>query len=309
MIVTITPNPALDVTYPVDRLEPGETHRVSGPVRRAGGKGVNVASVLADLGEASIVLAPVGGRSGEELAADLDRRGLRHALIESPVATRTSVAVTDSRYGATVFNESGEPQPESVWESLLETLRDQLTGGRVTAVTVSGSTPPDTPVDCIARIVTACQDAGCPVLLDISGELLTAALATGPALVKPNAAEATATTGEQNLLRAATALLDGGARAALISDGERGLTALDRASCWRAQLDAPVSGNPTGAGDALTASLARAFRDGTIDWPGALPHAVATAAAAVLQPVAGTVDPADIDRLIPHVILEEQPCP
>jgi tagatose 6-phosphate kinase len=102
-----------------------------------------------------------------------------------------------------------------------------------------------------------------------------------------------------------------GARAALISDGTNGLVLVHDDVVLRAHLPRPLSGNPTGAGDALTASLA-ADLDGDGDlpqgreaWAAVLRRGVAWSAAAVLQPVAGAVDPADVGRLLPTVEIEE----
>ena len=93
MILTVTPNPALDVTYDVERLVPHASHRVLRVRERAGGKGVNVASVLALLGEPVLAAGLVGGTGGEQLRADLDRRGIRHDLHPGALPTRRTVTV------------------------------------------------------------------------------------------------------------------------------------------------------------------------------------------------------------------------
>ena len=75
MILTVTPNVALDFTYQVDQLTPGSSHRVRRVEERAGGKGVNVASVLRALGHDTGVLGFVGGATAGAVTADLARDG------------------------------------------------------------------------------------------------------------------------------------------------------------------------------------------------------------------------------------------
>ena len=81
MIIAVTPNTALDVTYEVDELKPQHSHRVRGVHQRAGGK-VNVASVLALMGHEVVATGFAGGGTGAQIRADLDSRGLRHRLVE-----------------------------------------------------------------------------------------------------------------------------------------------------------------------------------------------------------------------------------
>ena len=82
MILTVTPHPALDVTYEVDRLVPHATHRVRAVREVAGGKGVNVASVLHLRGVAVLATGALGGPVGEVVRADLEVRGIPHDFVE-----------------------------------------------------------------------------------------------------------------------------------------------------------------------------------------------------------------------------------
>ncbi len=313
MIVTITPNPALDVTYAVPELAPGRSHRVTDPVERAGGKGLNVASVLAAVGHRALVLGPVGGARGEQLRADLDAPGIAHDLSPSPVATRQSVAITDPHHGATILNEVGEAQPPEVWDDLSARLARLLRHGGVEAVAVCGSLPPHTRQGLVADIVRACRRHDVPTLLDISGPALTEALTQGPDLVKPNDDEAAATTGARDPLTAARRLRAAGAHIAAVSCGADGLVVVTATGAWRARLAEPLAGNPTGAGDALAAGLAVALaqcrhsrHSEQVELsPEVLRRAVAWSAAAVLEPVAGALDPAAATSLESRIDLQE----
>ena len=318
MILTLTPSPALDITYAVPRVALGESHRPGAVSERAGGKGLNVAAVLTAMRRRAVALAPVGELEVGLFAGDLDARRVPHRLVTSPCPTRRSVAVVEADGRATLFNEPGTAQSQRVWERLADELVRLAPEARV--LTVSGSLPPGTDQDLVRRITTLAHEAGLRVVLDVSGVHLTRALGAGPDLVTPNRLEAAVTLasldrGEvPSVPGAARALVAAGARAAVVSDGTNGLVLVHEDVALRAYLRRPLSGNPTGAGDALTAALAAELEDhdragglpkGRDAWAAALRRGVAWSAAAVLQPVAGSVDPDDVDRLLAAVEIEE----
>jgi len=315
MIVTFTPNPALDITYAVPFVALGETHRVASVSERAGGKGLNVAAVLTSMGCRSVAVAPVGEMDLDLFASDLGARRVPHRLVPSPCPTRRSVAVVEASGRVTLLNEPGIGQSQRVWDRVADEI--EALAPEASTLTVSGSFPPGTDPDLVRRVTRLAHEAGLRVVLDVSGAPLSRALALGPDLVKPNRVEAAQTLtglgrGEvPSVPGAARALVAAGARAAVISDGTNGLVLVHDDVALRAHLPRPLSGNPTGAGDALTASLA-ADLDGDGDlpqgpeaWASVLRRGVAWSAAAVLQPVAGAVDPADVTRLLPTVEIEE----
>ncbi|WP_330475521.1 1-phosphofructokinase family hexose kinase [Terrabacter sp. C0L_2] len=315
MIVTVTPNPALDITYAVPVVALGESHRVASVSERAGGKGLNVASVLATMGHGAVAVAPVGETDIDLFRSDLGARRVLHRLVPSPCPTRRSVAVVEANGRATLFNEPGIGQSQRVWDRVVDEVATLAPTAAV--LTVSGSFPPGADADLVRTLTRLAHEAGLRVVLDVSGVHLSRVLALGPDLVKPNRVEAAQTLtglgrGEvPSVPGAARALVAAGARSALISDGTNGLVLVHDDVALRAHLPRPLSGNPTGAGDALTAALA-ADLDGIADlphgaeaWAAVLRRGVAWAAAAVLQPVAGTVDEADVERLLPAVEIEE----
>src|SRR3979490_2692507 len=121
MILTVTPNPALDVTYRVSSLEPGESHRGEAPLTRAGGKGINVARVIAHTGGHALALATGGGPTGSRFSADLLASGLPHEIVPVAAETRTSITILDEAGAqATVLNEAGHPLTIDEWEHLGE---------------------------------------------------------------------------------------------------------------------------------------------------------------------------------------------
>ncbi len=306
MIITVTPNAALDVTYEVDALTRHTSHRVRSVTERAGGKGINVASVLAQLGHDVVVTGCAGGATGAQIRADLDARGLTHSFADSDgEARRTLTVVSMSEGDATVFNEPGPLQSPEAWQALLDHVRALVVETGATVVVLSGSLPPGFPADGYASLVCRCRDAGAAVLLDADGESLRLALAAGPDVVKPNRAELSEATGAEDVTAGVEALRALGARDVVVSAGRDGLTwyAAD-GTAVRARLDTSLDGNPTGAGDAVVAALAAGVAEAR-PRSAVIRDAVAWSAAAVLQPVAGQVDPTDVASLAAQTLVED----
>ena len=306
MIITVTPNAALDVTYEVEALTPHTSHRVGAVTERAGGKGINVASVLAATSHDVLVTGFAGGATGDRIRADLDGRGLRHDFSDADGESRRTLTVVSTADGdATVFNEPGPHQSPGPWQRLLDHVGALVATTGATTVVLSGSLPPGSPRDGYAALVDRCHDEGAVVVLDADGEALRLGLAAGPDVVKPNRVELAATTGVDDVPLAVQALRDLGARDVVVSAGPDGLTwyAVDGVTV-RARLAASLEGNPTGAGDAVVAALAAGLDSGR-PREQVLRDAVAWSAAAVLQPVAGVVDLTDVSRLEAQTVVED----
>jgi 1-phosphofructokinase family hexose kinase len=300
MILTVTPNPALDVTYRVGSLEVGESHRVEAPVTRAGGKGVNVARVITQTGGHALVLATAGGAAGSRFADDLLASGLPHELVPVAPETRTSIAIVDeSDSSTTMLNEAGHPLSVEEWEHLGEAA-DRLSVPAQCLV-ASGSLPADAPESFYASLVAVARGRGIPSIVDTSGPGLVLAARAGANVLKPNRRELAETTGESDPLAGAAQLIGLGAGLVFVSLGEKGMLAVsasDPSRPVRARLDTPLRGNATGAGDAAVAAIASCLVEGVHDPAAILSRAVAWSAAAVLAPLAGELDPgfAELER-------------
>lgn len=303
MILTVTLNAALDVTYLVDSLVPRTSHRVDAVHERAGGKGVNVARVLSALGWPTVVTGLCGGDTGARLRAELRTAGPRDELV--PVAgesRRTLTVVSRADGDATVFNQSGPLVTAGEWQAF--TARYARLVRDADVAVLSGSLPPGVPDDAYARLVTVAREAGVATILDTSGPALRAALPAGPDLVKPNADELAAVTGLRDRAAAAAGLRAMGARGVVASCGPDGLYAITSQGVWRATPPERLTGNPTGAGDACVAALAAGLATGA-PWPSVLCEAVALSAAAVLRPTAGDFDADAYRRFRTLVSVEE----
>jgi tagatose 6-phosphate kinase len=305
VIITVTLNAALDLTYKVPALRPRAAHRVVEVVERPGGKGLNVARVLAALGHPVAVTGFAGGPAGGEvrrrLAEDRHAGRIEDALVPIAGHTRRTVGVVETRTGgATLLNEPGPTVSPAEWEALLRVYRELLAGD-ADAVALCGSLPPGVPVGAYAELIREARAAGVYVLLDSDGPPLRRGLAARPDLVKPNAEELAGLTGFAEPVRAARDARRRGARAVAASLGAEGmLVVTEDDGGWRAAPPARLSGNPTGAGDSAVAGLLSGVAEG-LPWPARLARAVALSAATVLAPAAGEYDPAAYAELLPRV--------
>ncbi|MFG2627972.1 1-phosphofructokinase family hexose kinase [Streptomyces sp. NPDC048473] len=337
MILTVTLNTALDLTYGVPELVPHASHRVSDMSERPGGKGLNVARVLSALGHETAVTGFAGGSTGAVLrellgslspqdagtdtkagngATPADSSGATSADGTAPAAapitdalvtvagnTRRTIAVVDRATGDTTqLNEPGPLVTADEWTALLGRYEELLTGAD--AVALCGSLPPGIHVGAYAELVRLARSAGVPVLLDTSGEPLRRGIAARPDLIKPNADELAQLTGSREPLRATRDARRRGAHGVIASLGPDGMLAVTPDGIWQASPPAKVLGNPTGAGDSAVAGLLSGLVEG-LSWPDRLRRAVALSTATVLSPTAGDFDRAAYEELLPRVGIEE----
>ncbi|MFI6401733.1 1-phosphofructokinase family hexose kinase [Streptomyces sp. NPDC050548] len=300
MILTVTLNTALDITYRVRELRPHGTHRVSEVTERPGGKGINVARVLAALGHEVTVTGFTGGATGRVVQEQLaGTPGVLDALVPVSGATRRTTAIVDELTGDTTqLNEPGPTVTSAEWSAFQEAYGALL--GGVSAVALCGSLPPGVPVGAYAGLVRTARAAGVPVLLDTSGEPLRRGVAARPDILKPNTDELAELTGSHDPLRATQDARRRGARTVVASLGVRGLLAATPEGDWHAAPPARVHGNPAGAGDSAVAGLLSGLVE-RLPWPDRLARAVALSAATVLAPAAGEFDRPAYEELLGRV--------
>lgn len=312
--MTLTPNPALDVTYRTPRIEVGHVNRVA-VTRAPGGKGVNVARVLAQLGHEVTCAGFLAGETGAQLRQLLVGAGVDERWVLIAGETRTTVAVVEDSGAATMFNEPGPGIEAADWDRLTASVLEVLGAGDV--LTISGSLPPGTGPADLPGLLGAVHARGVRTIVDTSGPGLLDAARAGAVVLKPNHHELLESTGEPDVVRAAVRLLRLGAHVVVVSQGEDGVTLMrgepgDAAGgfrVWHARPSQVLVGNPTGAGDAAVAALALALHESGSDVGQALstrlPDVVALSGAAVLTPVAGEVDLNAFERMRALIVTEE----
>jgi len=291
MIWTFTPNPALDITWQAPDQTRGQVHRITEYSQRPGGKGLNVSRVLEQLGVPNHATGFLGGTTGQAIASLMEEMTTQVTThwVDVPVQTRRSIAMIDGE--ATVYNESGFSLPPHSWEEMRELLKASLSASDV--LVVSGSLPGDTSFESLEPILESARERGCRIILDTSGPSLVEC-ARWADVLKPNHHELLDATGASSIEEGALTLLELGPTWVCVSRGEEGVELFSPPSHWHAEAGVVLEGNPTGAGDACVASLARSLAQAGDDLESiistAIAEAVATSAAAVTMPVAGEID-------------------
>lgn len=302
MILTVTLNTALDVTYTVDALVPHSSHRVGEVSERPGGKGLNVARVLGALGHDTVVTGFVGGATGGVLRDLLAPLPPRDALVPVAGNTRRTLAITDRSTGDTTqLNEPGPQVSGAEWAAFLRTYEEpRRRGRRGRALRLAAARHPR------RRLRGAGPDRPRRLRTCAPGHQRRAPAPGHRRPPRPGQAERGRAGPADRLPRTAARRGDArrrGAHAVIASLGPEGLLAVTPQGTWRAAPPAAVRGNPTGAGDSAVAGLLSALAEG-LDWPGRLARAVALSTATVLAPAAGEFDAEAYAELLPRVSVE-----
>lgn len=308
LCVTITLNAAVDATYTLNRFAYGTVNRVVRKTMVPGGKGNNVAKILAVLGHSVITSGFIAGTAGTFIEQEL---GVTPNIATSfmRVAGESRTCLTLLEQDTSSVSELLEPGVDVCdvdAERFLTEIGTTATGADV--VVLAGSLPHGLAADYYVHLLATLKPI-CPwLVLDTSGDALKFGLAGQPDLIKPNAAEMATLMGKEATIREMVhfaqheligAVLGKHARV-LLSVGAQGAVLIAQRTAWFAQPPAITVVNPVGAGDALLAG----FIDATLNQCGpvtALTQAVATGTAAVGQPLAGVVVPAHIAQVSQHV--------
>ena len=258
MIYTVTLNPALDRELTVPALLFDDVLRATATRVDCGGKGFNVARMLAALRAESVALGFAGGHTGGMLRDGLAALGIATDFVWIAGETRTNVSIVTADYDRHIkVNEPGPTISASEQAALRVRVRELAHSGDWWVL--AGSLPPGVASTFYADLITDIQSSGARVILDTSGASLRHGYAARPFLLKPNAAEAGELTGlpiisAEQALAAAVAMP--GIAQIVISMGAAGAVLVDAGRGWLATPPPIQQHNPIGAGDSLVAGLA-----------------------------------------------------
>jgi 6-phosphofructokinase 2 len=187
-VVTLTMNPAIDLSVSVERVTPFHKLRSSESRRDPGGGGINVARAMKRLGADVTAIYPAGGTLGLLLRQLVELEGISQVTIPIANETREDFTVNERETGFQYrFVVPGPSLTEHEWQACLS--RFTALDARTRFVVCSGSLPPGVPDDFYRRVVEATRRAGRDIIIDSSGTPLKAALAPGVYLVKPSLSE------------------------------------------------------------------------------------------------------------------------
>ena len=261
MIYTLTCNPALDYRIHLDEFHSGQVNRTSRESLQAGGKGINVSTVLHHLGVETVALGFIAGFTGAMLSALLKQDNIPQELIMLPEGN-TRINIKLITHQETEINGKGACIDEQSLQQLFARL-DQMQEGDT--LVLAGSIPEFLPDSMYCDIMQKYQEKNIRFAVDASGELLKKTFASHPFLIKPNHHELGELFGVKlhrpsEVIRYAQKVQEWGARNVLVSMAEKGAVLV----CEDGEIyqQAAFRGNvvsATGAGDSMLAGFLAAY--------------------------------------------------
>lgn len=307
--ITVTLNPALDLTGQLEHLTVGEVNRVQNAYLQPAGKGVNGAQVLADLGGSVMLTGFLGSDNAAPFHQLCQDRDFSDQFIELHGSTRINVKLAESSSQVTDINFPGFVASPQQLEHINEVLARNC--GPNSYVIIAGSLPRGLAENAYQSLITTARERGATVLFDSSGAAFTAGLAAQPTLIKPNREELAEWIGhelsdDQALTDAALTLLRQGIRHVVVSDGSAGVYWFSEHGCLHAQPPRVNVVSTVGAGDTLVAGFAYGLATMT-DPQSLLRLATALSAQAVTQVGVGCSEKQQLNRLQQQVQLTLRP--
>ena len=306
-IVTLTMNPALDVSTTVPYVLPDQKLRCEAPRYEPGGGGINVARVVRRLGGDALACFPTAGPAGDRLRGLLDGEGVRHTIVPVRGWTRENLNVLEQVSGRQFrFLMPGPVLGEDEWPRFLEWVEHVQPAPDF--VVASGSLPPGVPSDFYARLARLVRRMGSRLVLDTSGEALTAAVREGVYLLKPSLREFRTLAESPGSDDADLAAIAAAAvrehhwcEVLVLSLGAGGALWVDAAERERLTAPSVPVKSTVGAGDSMVAAIVVILASGR-SVREAVRFGVAAGAAAVMNPGTELCLRADADRLVDQVL-------
>jgi len=266
VIITVTLNTAIDKTYRVENFVLDRVHRPSEERSTAGGKGINVARVLKELGREPLATGFVGGCNGEKIVEGLDSEGIPHDFVTIAEESRVCIAIVDPATGTqTEVNENGPNVTPEEWQALRAKVESLLP--KAEFLVLSGHAPPGAPDGFYADLIELGRSQAVKTVLDANGAQLKEGIAAGPYMVKPNVRELSSLRGRElltleEILHAAKALVAAGTSIVIVTMGRAGCVATDGKRAWQATPPEIPFASAVGSGDALVAACLDAMLSG-----------------------------------------------
>lgn len=300
-ILTLTVNPALDVSTSTERLDSSHKLRCSRSRLDPGGGGVNVSRVVKRLGGQTLAIYTAGGPTGEAYRRLMEDERIPALVMPIHGSTRQNFTIDETSTGNQFrFVLEGPELSEEECGTCLELVAESIPAGGY--VVASGSLPPGVPEDFYARVARLVRHQGARCVVDASGPALAEALAEGVFLIKPSLRELGAHFGaalvsERSQIEAASRLVDNGsAEYVALTLGEAGAVLVSKTGTLRLQVPPVHVLSTVGAGDSfLGAFVLRLAQERPVE--DAFRAAVAAGSATAMTPATELCHRQDVERL------------
>lgn len=188
MILTVTLNPSVDISYKLETLSINDVNRVSDASKTAGGKGLNVSRVIRQLDGEVVACGFLGGSLGNFIRKELEVYTIKDSFVEIEKDTRNCIAIIHEGKQTEILESGPEinKQEEKTFIQVFETALKN-----VEIITISGSLPKGVNTDFYKSLIEIAGKHGKQVLLDTNGKTLGNTLKNEvkPYLIKPNQSE------------------------------------------------------------------------------------------------------------------------
>ena len=307
-ILTITLNPALDMSTGVDAVQPDEKLRCDAPVLHPGGGGINVARAICLTGGTATAFVALAGFRGQQLAALLKADDVPMIIFSQPGEIRLSLAVSDRKANTQFrFVMPGPAWTDADLTALTEQLNQIITSGM--QVVLSGSQPPGVPDSFPKTLANITKKKAAILTLDTSGSALSVQMTSGRAV--PDVLRLDGTASEELAGRKLASLpdvekfarrlvADGLAHTVVVALGADGSVLATPNEVLHAVTPPVRVTSKVGAGDSFVGAFTLTRARGG-DWADALRHGTAAASAAVMSPATELCRADDLRALLPQV--------
>lgn len=301
-IVTLTLNPALDITTRTPRVEPTSKLRCVLPQHEPGGGGINVARVVRLLGGDSLAVYPAGGLFGERLSLALDMQQVPQRIVPIAGETRESFTIDETETGQQYrFVLPGPELAPAELDACLQALGEIEPAPAF--FVVSGSWPPGVPLSFFDELQALCRARGARLAFDCSGEPLRYAVQKGGiCLLKPSLSEMATIIGRVPMAQAeqemaVTRLIrQRAAEIVLLSLGADGAILGCAEGVWSLKPHRVPVRSTVGAGDSMVGATVLALSRG-FSVREAARYGMAAGAATLMSPGTGLCKREDVERL------------
>ena len=259
MLLSLCPNPCLDVYYYTGALKEDDTNRVDNPLLSPGGKGVNAARVVARFCSDSYLALPLGGCTGECVKLLLEEEGVSSIIVEIAAETRVNTILEQKEKGKHILIAArGVPLNSEELEKLKQTVCKCY---EPEVLILGGSVPPGLRETFYGEIVESFKGTRTKVIVDADGELLRKAVEKKPFAIKPNKHELERLVGHpllslNDIVDAARNVKRSGVEVVIVSLGEFGAVCVCDEGTFRIIPPKVEVKNTVGAGDSLVGGFA-----------------------------------------------------
>ncbi|RUM42428.1 MAG: hypothetical protein DSY34_01875 [Desulfurobacterium sp.] len=303
MILSVCPNPCLDVYYYTGVLKEDDTNRVENPFLSPGGKGVNAARVVARFEENPHLVVPLGGCIGKCVKELLEKEEVGCIIVEVENETRVNTILEQKDKGKHILiaARGAKLKREEIKKLHYAVCKDLEPDYLI----LGGSVPPGLPDTFYAAIIKNYKGTRTRVLVDADGEILRKAVAEAPFAIKPNKHELERLVGRplysiDEIVEASKEVVEKGVEVVIVSLGEYGVICATKERVLRVIPPKVEVANTVGAGDSLVGGFVFALHRGE-KLEEALRFGVACGTATVMEEGVKLCKPERVKELLPHV--------